>query len=59
MCVEGGGGGGGGLVQTRCIMEDEQMANSVKYFGMLEKVVVIEKCGGTIPQQCQSPPCVN
>ena len=29
-------------MQTRCIMEDEQMANSVKYFGMLEKVVVIE-----------------
>ena len=57
MCVEGGGGGGG--VQTRCIMEDEQMANSVKYFGMLEKVVVIENCGVTIPQQCQSPPCVN
>ena len=27
--------------QTRCIMEDEQMANSVRYFGMLEKVVVI------------------
>ena len=54
MCVEGGGG-----MQTRGVMEDEQMANSVKYFGMLEKVVVIEKCGGTIPQQCQSPPCVN
>ena len=46
-------------MQTRCVMEDEQMANSVKYFGMLEKVVVIENCGVTIPQQCQSPPCVN
>ena len=33
-------GAGGG--QTRCIMEDERMANSVRYFGMLEKMVVIE-----------------
>ena len=33
-------GAGGG--QTRCIMEDEQMANSVRYFGMLEREVVIE-----------------